>query len=255
MQVASGGADPGTQMRWRAFWRVLPLAVLIMGVAAFFALGFQQYLSFEQLSKHRHTLLEWRDRHALLAVVAFIGIYVMLAALSIPGAIWMTIVGGFLFGVALGGAYSVIGATLGSVCVFLAARLIAGDWLRRRAGSRIARMEEGLRRDGLSYLLVLRLMPVFPFWLVNLVPALIGVPLRTFILGTLLGIIPGSLVYASVGNGLGAVIAEGGTPDLGIIFRPDVLGPMLGLAALALLPVAYRRLKQRGGADPEGGPE
>ena len=106
-------------------------------------------------------------------------------------------------------------------------------------------MEEGFRRDALSYLLVLRLIPIFPFWLVNIVPAFLGVPLRTYVLGTFVGIIPGSFVYASVGNGLGAVFDAGGTPDLGIIFAPAILLPIVGLAVLALLPIVYRRFKAR----------
>jgi uncharacterized membrane protein YdjX (TVP38/TMEM64 family) len=106
-------------------------------------------------------------------------------------------------------------------------------------------MEAGFREHALSYLLVLRLIPIVPFWLVNLVPALVGVPLRTFFLGTALGIIPGSLVYTCLGNGLGVVIDQGGAPDLGIIFKPEILTPILGLALLALSPVLYRRLKQR----------
>jgi uncharacterized membrane protein YdjX (TVP38/TMEM64 family) len=107
------------------------------------------------------------------------------------------------------------------------------------------RMEEGFRADALSYLLVLRLIPIFPFWLVNIVPAFLGVPLRTYVLGTLIGIIPGSFVYASVGNGLGAVFDAGQTPDLGIVFEPAILLPIVGLAVLALLPVAYRKSKAR----------
>jgi uncharacterized membrane protein YdjX (TVP38/TMEM64 family) len=106
-------------------------------------------------------------------------------------------------------------------------------------------MEAGFRENAFNYLLVLRLIPLFPFWLVNLVPAFLGVPLRTYVVATLLGIIPGSLVYASVGNGLGVVFDQGDTPDLGIIFKPAILGPILGLAALALLPVVYRRYKAR----------
>jgi uncharacterized membrane protein YdjX (TVP38/TMEM64 family) len=226
-------------------WRALPIAVLLGGTVAFFVLGLHDYLSFEELSRHREALMDWRARHENLAILGFIGIYFLLAAFSIPGAIWMTVAGGFLFGIVWGSVYSVIGATLGSVCVFLAARMLAGDWLRRRAGKAMRKMEAGFRRDGLSYLLVLRLVPIFPFWLVNLVPALLGMRLPTFFVGTLFGIVPGSIVYASVGNGLGAVIAAGETPDLGVLFRPQVLGPLLGLAALALLPVVYRRLRRQ----------
>ena len=120
-----------------------------------------------------------------------------------------------------------------------------GETLRAKAGPRIRRMEEGFRADALSYLLVLRLIPLFPFWLVNIVPAFLGVPVRTYVLGTFIGIIPGSFVYASVGNGLGAVFEAGGTPDLGIVFTPAILLPIVGLAVLALLPVAYRKYRAR----------
>jgi uncharacterized membrane protein YdjX (TVP38/TMEM64 family) len=226
-------------------WRALPVAILLAGAAAFFVLGIDEYLSFEELSRHREALIDWRTRHETLAILGFIGIYFLLVAFSIPGAIWMTVAGGFLFGIVWGSVYSVIAATLGSVCVFLAARMLAGDWLRRRTGKAVRKMEAGFRRDGLSYILVLRLVPIFPFWLVNLVSALLGLRLSTFFAGTLLGIMPGSIVYASVGNGLGAVIAAGETPDFDVLFRPQVLTPLLGLAALALLPVAYRRLRRQ----------
>ncbi len=115
--------------------------------------------------------------------------------------------------------------------------------LRRRAGPWIGRLEAGFRENALSYLLVLRLVPLFPFWLVNLVPAFLGVPLTTYALGTFVGIIPGSFVYASVGNGLGAVFDAGGTPDLTIIFEPEILLPIIGLSLLALIPVVYKKFK------------
>jgi len=244
--LSSEQPDLVTKSRKRSLiWRLLPGVLLVGGAVAFLALDLHHYLSFEEVSGHRDALMDWRARHETLAILGFVGIYFALAAFSIPGAIWMTVAGGFLFGVVWGTVYSVIAATLGSACVFVAARLLAGDWLRRRAGKAIARMEAEFRRDALSYLLVLRLVPVFPFWLVNLVPALLGVPLSTFVIGTVLGIIPGSIVYASVGHGLGAIIAAGEAPDLAILFHPQVLGPLLGLAALALLPVAYRRLRRR----------
>ena len=105
------------------------------------------------------------------------------------------------------------------------------------------KMEKGFQDNALSYLLVLRLIPIFPFWLVNLVPALLGVPVRTFVIGTFFGIIPGTAVFCSIGSGLGAIIDKGDMPDLNIIFQPQIFGPLLGLGALALLPVAYKRLK------------
>jgi uncharacterized membrane protein YdjX (TVP38/TMEM64 family) len=130
------------------------------------------------------------------------------------------------------------------VAVFLAARTAIGDYLRAKAGPGLKRMEEGFRRNAFSYLLVLRIVPIFPFWLVNLVPAFCGVSLRTYALATLIGIIPGCFVFASVGNGLGALLDRGETPNLMIIFQWDILLPILGLAVLALLPIAIRRLRR-----------
>jgi len=161
----------------------------------------------------------------------------------VPGAVWATLAGGFVFGTAVGGIYVITGATLGATAIFLIARYALADMLRRKAGAAIRKMEAGFNENALSYMFVLRLVPLFPFWLVNLVPAFLGVPLRTYVIGTFFGIMPGSLVYVSVGAGLGSVFEQGGSPDLGIIFTPEVLLPILGLAALSLVPVFYKRFK------------
>lgn len=225
--------------------RFLPLAILLVAVVAVFALGLDDYLSFEQLERHRAQLLDLVDRHPLLAPLVFMLIYVIVIALSIPGGAVLTIAGGFLFGLVATTVYVVVAATLGATVVFLIAKTALGDSLRRKAGPAMRRMEAGFRENALSYLLFLRLIPVFPFWLVNLVPAFLGVPLSTYVLATAVGIIPGSLVYASVGNGLGAVFEAGARPDLGIIFKPAIILPIIGLALLAVLPVAYKKIKGR----------
>lgn len=223
--------------------RLVPLAILLAAIIAFFALGLHQYLSFEVLRQHREQLLVLVDQHPFLAPLSFIGLYAAVIALSVPGGAVLTIAGGFLFGVVAGSFYVVLAATIGATIVFLIAKTALGDMLRAKAGPRIRRMEEGFREDAFNYLLVLRLIPIFPFWLVNIVPAFLGVAVGTYVLGTFLGIIPGSLVFASVGNGLGAVFDAGETPDLGIIFKPAIIGPIIGLALLALLPIAYRKYK------------
>jgi uncharacterized membrane protein YdjX (TVP38/TMEM64 family) len=238
-------ADRPPMRRSQALRRLAPLALLLAALGVFLALGLHDYLSFETLRQHRAQLLALVERHPLLAPLAFMAVYAAVVALSVPGGAILTIAGGFLFGIAPATLYVVVGATVGATLVFLIARTALGDSLRARAGPRIRRMEEGFRADALSYLLVLRLIPIFPFWLVNIVPAFLGVPLRTYVFGTFVGIIPGSFVYASVGNGLGAVFEAGQTPDLGIIFEPAILLPIVGLALLALLPVAYRRYKAR----------
>ena len=225
--------------------RLLPLAVLCAGFAAFFALGWHRHVSFETIRMHRGMLMDWVGRWGMLAALAYVAGYALMAAFSIPGGALATIVGGYLFGLWLGVAASVIGATIGAVAVFLAARTALADFLRAKTGGALRRMEDGFRRNAFSYLLVLRLVPIFPFWLVNLVPAFSGVPLRTYALATLIGIVPGSFVFASVGNGLGALLDRGETPDLKIVFQWDILLPILGLALLALLPVLLKRLQAR----------
>lgn len=238
----SEAAAPGTRF---SMWRLAPVALIVLGFAAFFAFDLDRFLSLEALKQNREALLAWRGDHQVLAALAFIAAYTLIVALSLPGAIWMTIAGGFLFGVVGGTIYVVIAATIGATGIFLAARYALSDLLRAKAGPTIRKMEAGFAENAMSYLLVLRLVPIFPFWLVNLVPAFLGVPLRTFVIGTFFGIIPGSAVYTLVGNGLGAVLDAGGKPDLGLIFAPEILAPIIGLALLSLVPVVYKRLRRR----------
>jgi uncharacterized membrane protein YdjX (TVP38/TMEM64 family) len=230
----------------RSPWkRWLPLAVLAVGAALFFAFGLQRFISFEKLHAHHAELMAWVEKWGVMAVVAFALGYALMTAFSIPGGALASIVIGYLFGIVLGTVIVLIGATVGATAVFLAARTALGDVLIKRTRGALKRMEEGFRRDAMSYLLVLRLVPLFPFWLVNLVPAFLGVSLRTFVIGTAVGIIPGTIVYISVGSGLGALLENGQTPDLMIIFEPEILLPILGLAVLALIPVGYRRWRDR----------
>jgi uncharacterized membrane protein YdjX (TVP38/TMEM64 family) len=225
--------------------RFAPLVILLAAIVAFFALGLHKYLSFETLRQNREILLDFVGRHPWLAPLLFMAVYAAVVALSVPGGAILTIAGGFLFGIPAGTLYVVVAATLGATIVFLIARTALGDLLRARAGPRMRRMEQGFHENAFSYLLVLRLIPLFPFWLVNIVPAFLGVGLGTYVIATFIGIIPGGFVYASVGNGLGAVFDRGGTPDLGIIFEPAIIVPILGLAVLALLPIAYRKFRTR----------
>jgi uncharacterized membrane protein YdjX (TVP38/TMEM64 family) len=231
---------------WR---RLAPAAILLVGLTLFLLLGLERYFSFEMLSRHHAVLAEWVAGHGALSGFLFVVVYALVVAFSLPIAIIITPLGGFLFGVWMGAALSVIGATLGSVAVFLAARSALHDLFHARAGATLARFEEGFRRDSFSYLLFLRLVPVFPFWLVNIVPALLGMSLGAYALATLIGIIPGAVVYASLGAGFGMLFERGEMPDLGVIFEWRILLPLLGLAALSLVPIVYTRLKgpQRGG--------
>jgi uncharacterized membrane protein YdjX (TVP38/TMEM64 family) len=225
--------------------RVVPLVLLAVGLAAFFVFDLNQYVSLDALKTHRETLQSWVVNYGVLTAAIFMLVYALAVAFSVPGAVFITIAGGFMFGPYLGTVYVVVGATIGAVGVFLAAKYALGDVLRARAGPAIKRMEAGFRENEMSYLLILRLVPLFPFWLVNLVPAFLGVSLRTYTIGTLLGIIPGAFVYALVGDGAGAVLDAGGDLNLGIIFEPRFLAPIIGLAVLACIPIVYKKIRGR----------
>jgi uncharacterized membrane protein YdjX (TVP38/TMEM64 family) len=231
-----------TLTTWR---RLIPAAVLLLGLALFLVLGLERYVSFEMLSRHHAALATWVGEHGALAALLYVLAYALVVAFSLPVAILVTPVGGFLFGVATGALLSVIGATLGSIAVFLAARTAFRDLFHARAGAALAKLEAGFRRDSFSYLLFLRLVPLFPFWLVNIVPALLGMKLGPYTLATVIGIVPAAIVYSSLGAGLGAVFDRGEVPDLGIIFEWSILLPLLGLALLALTPVLYTHLRRR----------
>lgn len=222
----------------------LPIGVIAAAAALFFALGFHRYLSFETLRESRGALLSWVALHPVGAPLLYMLAYVVVTVCSLPGALVMTLTGGFLFGMLLGGFYTIIGATIGATLLFLAARTAFADMLRARAGGALAKLEAGFRKDAFSYLLVLRLVPLFPFFVVNLAAAFLGTTLPVFVVATFLGIIPGTMVYASVGSGLGTVFDSGARPDLGLIFTWPVLGPLVGLALLSLVPVLYKRMRR-----------
>lgn len=230
--------------------RWLPVVAVLAVLILVYATGLHRQLSLATLQSQRATLHAFVAGHPVIAPLAYVAAYAVATGLSLPGAIFLTLAGGFLFGTWLGGLLAVVAATLGAVGIFLIARTALGSALRDRAGPWLKRMEAGFKEDAFSYLLVLRLVPLFPFWLVNLVPAMLGVRLRTFAAATLIGIVPATFVYAGVGNGLGAVLDRGEAPDLGLILEPRVLLPLLGLACLALLPVAYRRWRGRAAAGP-----
>ena len=222
----------------------MPLAVLGVAAAAFFALGGNRYLNFTALAKNHDWLCGMVQSGGVAADIGFILAYAGLVALSVPGSALFTITGGFLFGAWLGTVLSVAGATLGAVAVFLAARAgLAG--LLTRAGPRVRRLEVSFHQDALSYLLILRLIPIFPFWLINIAAGATSMRLPLFVVGTFFGIIPTSFVYASLGSGLGEVIETGREPGFATLLRPEILLPILALAGLALLPVLYRRWRGR----------
>lgn len=224
---------------------MLPILVLAGGLVTFFLLGGAEYLAFETFRDNRGLLLDFVERNGFVAVLAYMAVYAVAIALSLPGGAVLTLTGGFLFGVLGGGAITVVGATIGATALFLAARMGLGEPLRARAGPAVKKIEAEFQENAWSYLLFLRLVPLFPFWMVNLALAFLGVELKAFVVTTMIGIIPGTFVYASLGNGLGVILDQGGSPDLGIIFQPEILLPLIGLSVLALIPVVYKRFKAR----------
>ncbi len=224
--------------------RLVTAAFAVGGIALVLNLtGALDYLTFAALAEHREWLVRQVDALGLAAPLVFILVYALCTALSLPTGLLLSMAGGFLFGTLWGGLFNVVGATLGSTLVFLAARTVLGDVLRARAGPFLQKLEAGFRENELSYMLVLRLVPLFPFWLVNLAPAFLGVRTSTFVGGTFFGIIPGALVFASVGTGLGAILESGGTPDGSALLQPHVILPIIGLAALSLIPVLTKRVR------------
>lgn len=223
----------------------LPVAFLLTGLILFFAFDLGRYFSFELLREHRFALLALVEEHAFLAAIIYIAIYLVAVAFSLPGGAVMTVSGGFLFGAVFGTLYTVIGATIGATLLFLIAKNSLSETLRAKAGPRLSRMQDGFNENALSYLLVLRLVPIFPFWLVNLAPAFLGVPLRTYLVATFIGIIPGTLVFSLIGSGLGSVFDADKHFSLKGALTPEVIGALIGLALLSLIPVIYKRFSKR----------
>ena len=223
--------------------RLWPLAAMILaGLGVFWAFG--DRLGFDTLRDSHAALEGLRDRAYGLTALGFVAIYAGIVALSLPGATVATLTGGFLFGIWPGVVFNVVAASLGAILIFLAVRFGFGRSLAARvdaSSGRMARIKTGLDQNQWSMLFFIRLVPVIPFFAANLLPALLNVPLHRFALSTAFGILPGALVYTSVGAGLGQVLRDGGEPDLGVIFEPHILLPLLGLAALSLVPVFVKR--------------
>jgi uncharacterized membrane protein YdjX (TVP38/TMEM64 family) len=234
----------------RSWGRMLPLLV-ILTVALLGGYLLREYLSFETLRDNRQALLEFRDANFVATVLVFMAVYVVIVAFSLPGATIATLTGGFLFATFPGALFNITAATIGAVGIFLAARWGLGERLAAKmenSEGAVKKIKDGIDENQWSMLFLIRLVPAVPFFVANLVPALVGVPLSRFAISTFLGIIPGGVVYTSVGAGLGEVFERGETPNLSIIFEPQILLPILGLCALAALPMVIKALRGRKGA-------
>jgi uncharacterized membrane protein YdjX (TVP38/TMEM64 family) len=235
---------PRKMVNWVRLLRIAVLPLLLgLGFAAFKVFGLGRFLTFDALASNRGWLLQYVADDFSTSALMFVALYVAATAFSLPGSFIFTIAAGFLFGTVYGTGIAVLAATMGATVIFLIARTSLGELLRERSEGNLAKLKNGFRQNELSYLLFLRFIPAFPFWLINLACAFLGVSLRNYILGTAVGIVPGTAVYASIGAGLGVILDRGETPDLSIVFTPPVLLPMLGLAVLSLIPIAYRRLR------------
>ncbi|PUB14313.1 TVP38/TMEM64 family protein [Yoonia sediminilitoris] len=227
----------------------LPLIVIAV-VAVFGAYFLRDYLTFEALAQNREALIAFRDANYLLTVLVFIAAYVVIVAFSLPGATIATLTGGFLFATFPGALFNVTGATLGATAIFLAARWGFGESLGRKlegSDGIVKKIKDGIDENQWSMLFLIRLVPAVPFFLANLIPSFLEVPLRRFMISTFFGIIPGAVVYTSVGAGLGEIFAKGETPNLGIIFEPQIIFPIIGLCVLAALPIILKTIRGKKG--------
>lgn len=231
-----------TETNKSGWTRRLPLFI-IFTVAAIGALTLKDHFTFEALRDNREALINFRDSNLMLTALAFVFAYIVIVAFSLPGALVATLTGGFLFGTLGGSFLSVTAATIGATVIFLAARHGFGERLKARmdaSDGTVGKIAKGIDENQWSMLFIMRLVPIVPFFVANLVPAFLAVSLHRYVVSTFLGIIPGSLVYSSVGAGLGKVFASGSTPNLGVIFEPHILLPLLGLSFLAALPVIVK---------------
>jgi uncharacterized membrane protein YdjX (TVP38/TMEM64 family) len=236
-------AVPGNRISlWK---RLAPLAILVAILVAFFAFGLDNYATFDTLKDNREALLGFVRDNFVLAILIYVVGYALLTAASVPVASLVTVAGGFLFGIWLGTFLTVLAATVGATLLFLFARSALGEPLRQRAGPYIRKMEEGFQENQVNYLLFLRLVPVFPFFAVNLAPAFLGVGTVVFAVTTFIGIIPGTAVYTIVGAGLGSVFDRGEEFSLDSVLTPEILAALVGLGVLSLVPIVIKKLRRR----------
>lgn len=232
-------------MQQSSFKKFLPLAILIACIAVVFASDLHHFFTFENLKKNREHLTLFTNQFPFIAPVIYITIYALSTSLSIPGATILTITGGFLFGNIFGTLYAVIGATLGATCIYFVSKIAFRDYFKEKAGKFISTLENGFKKNAFNYLLFLRLIPLFPFFIINIVPALLGVKPKVFVTATFIGIIPGAFVYSSVGSGLGSIFDQGQEFSTSSILTPDIIIALTGLAILALLPIIYKKITSK----------
>jgi uncharacterized membrane protein YdjX (TVP38/TMEM64 family) len=250
----SNGTDSKPSPQKKGLARHLPL-IFVAIVAIIGAVTLNDYLTFDTLRDNREALLGFRDQNYLGLAAAFAAIYIVMVVFSLPGAAVASVTGGFLFGLAMGTALNVVSATIGAAGIFLAARWGLGEMLSARfeaAEGRVQMLKHALRQNEIEVLLLLRLVPAVPFFVANLLPAMVGVKFGNFLWTTALGIIPGAIVFTWIGVGVGAVFDRGEDPDLSLLWEPHIIGPILGLCVLAAMPIIVKSLR---GKPPRNTPE
>lgn len=217
--------------------KLIIIIVIAILVAFFFYFNLGRFFTLEALKAHQKQLLAFNGAHRVAMVAAFMALYVIQTALSLPGAAILSLAAGAIFGVVMGTVYTNIAATCGATLAFLVTRYLLHDVVMRKFGVRLEKLNSELEARGLSYLLFLRLVPLFPFFLINLAAGLTRLPLRIFVIGTMLGIIPGGFVYCNAGASLATVT------KISDVASPRVLGSFVLLGLFALAPVVYSRFK------------
>lgn len=235
-------STPAPARRKTGLMRHLPLMAILI-VAVIGAVTLRDYITFDTLRDNREALMAFRDDNIALMALAFIATYFLIVAFSLPGAAVASVTGGFLFGLTLGMVLNVTAASLGAMAIFLAARWGLGRSMAARIDASegtLKRLKSGLHDNEISVLFLMRLVPAVPFFVANILPALVGVRFVNFAVTTVLGIVPGAIVFTWIGVGLGEVFDRGESPDLSLLWEPHVIGPILGLAALSALPMAIK---------------
>jgi len=221
-------------------WRLWPVALIVLALAAAWASGVHRYLSLDTLREQQDALRAFVAENTVLAFAIYTAVYATATILMLPGALWITIAGGFLFGLWGGTPATIVGATLGASILFLAAKTSVGSALRERAGPFVQKLEKGFQEDAVSYMFALRFLPIVPFPVANIAPAIFGARFRDYAITTALGIVPGVIAYTWIGAGLGATFAAGGEPDFASVAR-NLVPAVIALAIVSLLPVAYKK--------------
>ncbi|MCF6328966.1 MAG: VTT domain-containing protein [Henriciella sp.] len=228
---------------WLKLW---PVYVILAGLIAAWRFGLFKFLSLDTLRDQQETLQAFVGENYVLAIVTYIAIYAAATLFMLPGALWITIAGGFMFGLAGGIPATIIGAPLGASLLFFTAKTSIGTALRERAGPFMKKMEAGFNENPFSCMFALRLLPVVPFPVANIAPALLGAKYRESLITTAVGIIPGVIAYTWLGAGLGATFAAGEEPNLAIIAK-NMVPALAALGVVSLMPVAYKKLTRRKG--------